>query len=413
MMKQAWTVFSYELRRNFTRKGFLFTTFGIPIIAFVLLWGYNVFTTLRVPEEAPLDEFDFGPIQMAGFVDLSGAFADFDPSANPQLRAYADESAAQDALKSGEIDVYYVFAPDYIETGIVTAYLPRVSVGKLTSINGPIEQLVYGTLGRDLPLESVLRLRQPPIIEEFNLERADNAAQDDDADFFIVYLFVILFFTAVLTTNGYLMQSVIEEKETRLIEILVSSVRPSQLLLGKVLAMWLLGLLQLFVWVLAVIMLFRVAVELPAFAESIFATAQLPWATMPFIAIYFLLAYLLVAGAFSAVGALSNSMREGPQYVAIFMIPLFLPYYFAPAFITNPNEGLAQFLSIFPLTSPLSMTMRLALGPVPMAELGLSLVLLALLVVAVIWLSGRLFRFQTLLAGQVPKLRDLPYLLRG
>lgn len=412
-MKQAWTVFSYELRRNFARKGYLFTTFGIPLVVFALMLGYNALTTLSESDEASEAEIDFGAIEIAGFVDLSGAFADFDAEANPKLRAYPDEAAAQQALSEGAIDVYYVFPPDYLQTGAVTAYLPTMSVGKLSGVNGPVEQLVYSTLGREVAPQEILRLRLPPTIEEFNLERTDAAAQNEDADFLIVYAFIILFFIVVLTSNGYLMQSVIEEKETRLIEILVSSIRPTQLLLGKVLAMSLLSLLQLAVWVFAIIALVRVSVQLPAFAESVLASVRLPLDTLPFIIIYFLLGYLLMAGAFSAVGALSNSMREGPQYLAIFMIPFFVPYYFAPIFVVAPNEGLAQFLSIFPLTSPISMTIRLTIGPVPLGELALSICLLALLALGVIWLSGRLFRFQTLLSGQVPKLRDLPYLLRG
>jgi len=121
----------------------------------------------------------------------------------------------------------------------------------------------------------------------------------------------------------------------------------------------------------------------------------------------------MFAGFYSIVSALSNSMREGPQYAVLFTLPAVLPFYFISVFTSEPNGTLATVMSIFPLTAPMAMTMRLVLTDVPVADLVISVALLAVSVVGVMWLAGRIFRVAILLSGSMPKLRDIPRLIRS
>jgi ABC-2 type transport system permease protein len=213
------------------------------------------------------------------------------------------------------------------------------------------------------------------------------------------------------------MQSVIEEKETRLIEILISTMRPMQLLAGKIMAMGLLGLVQMIVWVGGIYMVVRLIGGENAMTTfdmmAAIADIQLPLDILPLLLVYYILAYLLFASLYAIIGAISNSMREGPQYAVIFTIPAVIPLYFLSIFATNPNAPLPTILSLIPITAPLAMTQRLVITEVPSWQIALSLGLLLLSVVFTMWAAGRVFRVQTLLAGQVPKLRDLPKLIRG
>ena len=416
MSNHALQVFLYEFRRSFRRKGFLFTTFGIPLIAFVLLFGYQAIQNLSAGDEAdnpPENEFELESIETAGYVDFSGLFPEAEGYLAEVLFPYADETAAQAAMEAEEIDGYYIIPADYLETGEVQGYLPQFSIGKISESEALIEQLVYASLGDSITPAELMRLRFPANIQEFNLERSGDDAEDVGANFATGYIFTIVFIVGIMITNGYLMQSVIEEKESHLIEILLSSLRPMQLLMGKIFALGLMGLIQILVWGIALVVLFNVAVELPAYADSFLSNLQLPGEQIPLMLIYFVLGYLLVAAGFSGVGALSNSMREGPQYSALIIIPVCIPYYFVGVFVETPHAALPVILSMFPLTSPLSMILRTSLGEVPFIEVVISLVLLALSVVGMIWLAGRLFRVNTLLAGRMPKLRDIPKLIRG
>lgn len=420
MIGHIWHVFTYELRRNLRRRGFLFTTFGIPLIAFVLYFGYQVITEINsrnnqepTPSATEQQIADaFKTVNKAGYVDLSGLFPD-PGDLSEKLMRIDTEDAAQAALTAGDIDVYFVIQPDYTETGDVTLVMPRFNLGQAN--DDPIQRLVLNQLAKDMDANLFNRLLDPAVFREVNLQRdaTGQKATNTGIDSGVVYIFVITFMMAVFTTNGYLMQSVIEEKETRLIEILVSAIRPTSLLAGKILALGLLGLIQVVVWLGAMFILARIASG-DAFASLSFLVnlSISPGQVLLFL-LYFVLGYLSFAAAFGAVGAISNSMQEGPQFSTIFTLPAIAPYMLIPVFVTQPDGTLPVIMSLLPITSPLAMIIRSSLTTIPVWQIGLSLVLLVAFDIFMIWMAGRIFRFQSLLAGKAPKLRDLPKLVRG
>ncbi len=418
MSRHMWQVFLYELKRNVRRKGFLFATFGIPLIGYALFFGYQFITNLndRGAPSSPaleiLQSSQFQGITKAGYVDLSGHFAD-PGDLSRLLIPYADEASAQAALQAGSIDVYYVIAPDFLETGDVALYMPQFTLTKAT--DWPIRQLVLRRLASGLDRDTYARLLNPVQLREINLQRDATGATETnfDADFAIVYVFALALMLSVFITNGYLMQTVIEEKETRLIEVLISGMRPTHLLAGKILALGLLGLAQIVVWVAAILLLARLAAGSAAPALAVLANFALPPTTLIVLLLYFVFGYLFFAAAYGIVSAVSSSMQEGPQLAVIFTLPAVIPLYFLPVFISAPDGPLAVALSLIPVTAPLSMVMRVSLIAVPAWQIVLSLALLAVIDGFLIWLAGRVFRVGTLLAGKTPKLRDLPKLVRG
>ena len=417
-MNRVLTVFWYELKRNLRRKGYLFATFGLPLIGYLLLFGFqfiqNTTGTDDVVEE--VSQIEFESIETAGYVDLSGVIASPEGELAELILPYESVVDARSAMQNGEIDVFYVFEEDYLETGAVTEYLPQLDLAKVST--QPVRQLVYNSVGDDLAPSFLLRLRTPSILQEFNLGRAtsDNGEVDErneDADFVAVYVFSIVFIAGIVLTNGYLMQSIIEEKENHLIEIMLSTMRPFQLLLGKVLALSSMGLVQILVWAVALIGVVVVSGQLSVLQETVIPQIQIPFGMLLPMFIYFILGYLFFAAGFSMIGALAGSMRDGQQFIAILVIPSMLPYYFFALFAEAPNGGLPTFFSLFPMTAPLSMVMRMTLTNVPTWQILLGMALLFLSVLGMIWLAARLFRFQTLLSGKTPRFRDIPKLVRG
>lgn len=291
--------------------------------------------------------------------------------------------------------------------------MPRLNLGQISA--DLVRRLVLGQLSQGIDQNLFNRLVDPVTVQEINLQRDSSGKTQSNfgADFAVAYLFAILLMLAVFTTNGYMMQTVIEEKETRLIEILVSSMRPTQLLTGKILALGLLGLLQVVVWLLAVVVLGRLAAGSGITALAALINLNLTSMQLLIFLLYFIFGYLFFAAAYGMVGAISTSMQEGPQFAVFFTLPAAIPLYFIGLFTTSPDAPLPVILSIIPITAPLSMVMRISLTTVPAWQIAISLMLLITLDVLMIWLAGRLFRVQTLLAGQTPKLRDIPRLLRG
>ncbi len=415
MTNHIWQVFAYELQRNLRRKGFLFTTFGIPILAYILFFGYQFISSRSAGGEdiatTITESEQFQGIEKAGYVDHSGLFTD-PGDLRSVLSPYANEESAQQAMDAGEIDIYYVFPENYLDTGDIVAYMPRFSIAQATE--SLVQQLVYAHFAQNVDPILMSRLISPAAINEVNLQRdaTGETTTNFDVDFPVIYLFVMIMMISQFTTNGYLMQTIIEEKETKLIEILISALRPTQLLIGKILALGVLGLVQIAVWLGAVLLLAQIAGDVGT-TLLFLLNISIPTGTVILFLVYFVLGYLFFAAVYGMVGAISNSMQEGPQFAVIFVLPAVIPLYFMTIFITQPDGALATALSLFPITAPLSMVMRLTISTVPAWQVILSIVVLILTNVGMMWLAGRLFRVNTLLSGQTPKLRDIPKLLRG
>jgi ABC-2 type transport system permease protein len=177
--------------------------------------------------------------------------------------------------------------------------------------------------------------------------------------------------------------------------------------------MSLLGFLQVVVYVATAIVLAQISSNSSALVNTFANNLEIPFEKLPILLVYFVLAYLFFAAGFGAVGALSNSMSEGPNLTLIFVLPAVVPFYFLSVFLEDPNGTLPVVMSIFPITAPIAMVMRVSMVAVPFVQVAVSLVLLSLMVLGMFWLAGRLFRMQTLLAGNTPKFRDLPKLLRS
>ncbi len=417
-------VFVYELLRNGRRRAYLFTTFGFPLLLIVL---FQVLGSLGGDDSGPMMDptaqvealvdavgFDFD--MTVGYVDLAGYFSSgFE---NEQLVRFDDEESAAAAMESEAISTYYIIQPDYADTQAVTLVVPSLTFLNVTQ--EPLRQLLFEEAGDSIPDELKPRLVNPANVREISVTRASDAVgstgdtetvRNEDADFVLVYGFGILYMVTVFATSGYLMQSVIEEKESRLIEVLLSSLRPLQLLVGKVLALGLLGVLQITVWIAIGLGFAALQGGALSAALPLFQGISVPPMAAFVLPIYFILGYLSFAAVFAAIGALSSSMSEGPQMSTIFILPALAPFFVLGTFVSDPNGGLAVFMSLFPITSPLAMSMRVVSVPVPLAEVLLSVGLLALTDLLLFWMAARLFRVQTLLAGQMPKLRQIPGLI--
>ncbi|MFW5709284.1 MAG: ABC transporter permease [Chloroflexota bacterium] len=407
----TWSVFRYELVRNFKRKGFLFTTFGIPALGVAVFLVIQLIVSGGGDGTAAVEDlqFEFESISRAGYVDRSGLFDEPGSLAQDVLIPYQSEDKARRALEDEKIDVYYVIPADFAENGDITLYAPSFSFGYFTE--APISQLFFSRLlEQGVSRELVARLSSPANISTFEIAPA--AAEDGELETdpsSVVNLFAILLVLSLFSTNGYLMQSVIEEKESRLIEILISAVRPIQLLAGKIFALGVLGLFQVSVYVVTILVVSSVTTDTGSFFDNLEISPGLLLIAL----VYFILGYLLFAAAFGAIGAISTSITEGPNIATIFIIPAMLPWILSLQFIEDPNGPVPTILSYFPLTSPMAVVMRAAATDVPILDYVISIGVLLLSIAGMLWIAGRLFRVQTLLAGKMPRIRELPKLIFG
>jgi ABC-2 type transport system permease protein len=398
-MQKTRFVFLHELTSTIQRPSFLFATFGIPLISSLILWAVSLFT--RQPPNVINQILEAGspsnPVaERRGYVDLSGLVRTVPPGVSPDsLIAYPDVPAAQAALQSGEISAYYIVPKDYLRSGELTLIEPDFNpLAVVDQRDGMQWVMDVNLLSGNTLLAS--RIQDPLNLQVTVLNPSSQRDQENPLTFFLPYAVTMIYYFIILMASSLLLNSVTKEKENRVIEILMISVTPRQLLAGKIVALGLAGLLQTFLWVGTGYMMLRLSGR----TFSLPAAFQLPPSFLVWAVVFFLLGYLLYASLMAAVGALVPNLREASQATFVVILPLLIPLMSIGVLITTPNGGLATSLSLIPLTSPVAMMARLAAGGVPFWQLLLAAVLLALTAALVVRAVAGMFRTQTLLTGQ-------------
>ncbi|MBZ0292232.1 MAG: ABC transporter permease, partial [Anaerolineae bacterium] len=226
--------------------------------------------------------------------------------------------------------------------------------------------------------------------------------------FMVPIIFTIVFFMAMQTTSTYLMSSVAEEKTNRIMEILVTSVTPFQLLLGKIIGLGTLGLTQLAIWLVGGVVLLSVGQQSPFLAG-----VTLPLDLVLLALVYFVITYFLYAGIMAGIGASAGSEQESRQIAGLVTVIGVIPFFFFALFLTDPQNLLITIMTLVPFTAPLTVLLRSSLGSVPTIELIASLIILLVSAVFAVWASARVFRWSSLLYGQRATPRQIWRVIRG
>jgi ABC-2 type transport system permease protein len=278
-----------------------------------------------------------------------------------------------------------------------------------TDFNNLIRKTLAEQVGRVEVIQRLDNLTEKVVIRQPGLERELPTAVLF-VSFFAPFVFGMLLFISIMTTSQFLMSGVVEEKENRMMEVFTTSTRPSEMLWGKLLGLGALGLTQLLVWAVV-----GLAFALTQGTENVGLALQALQVTPGYIAllfVYFLLGYLFNGALMAGIGASVNLESEGRQTAGLLSFVYVLPFVFIFSFLTDPNGGIAQLLSLIPFTSPVAMIMRMAFADVPPLEIALSIVILLVSVLLIVWIAGRVFRVGMLSYGKRLNLRDIWRALR-
>jgi ABC-2 type transport system permease protein len=206
---------------------------------------------------------------------------------------------------------------------------------------------------------------------------------------------------------------VLDEKTSRIVEVIISSLRPWQLMLGKILGVGAVGLTQLAVWAGVLVIGLRIApgallAARPELAQLSQLRAAIPGPSFfVYFMVFFLGGYFIYSALYAAVGAMCNSEDEAQQAQFPFMLLILTPVFTLVGVIESPSSTASVVLSLVPFFSPFLMFARAAGGAAPAWQVGLSVVLMALTVIAVAWLAGRIYRVGILMTGKRPTPREL------
>ena len=413
-MNKAWSVLKNEFITTVTRRSFLLTLILVPLIPALILGVISLFGGDQdsvlpgdVPQLQPEEQ------ETEGFVDLANIITALPEWLSEDLIIQFDrEEDAKQAALAGEIEGYYVIESDYLDSGALRAvrhdFNPMDSMQASWVINTLIQ---YNLLGAD---QQRLELFQNPIqVQQFNLSMEDDQPGIDistnPVGFYIPYGMTMLFYILIVSSASLMMNSVAKEKENRVMEVLVSSIKPRQLLTGKIFGLGLVGLLQLVVWLGSALVL----LQLGGNTLQIPASVQLPPDLLIWGMIFFILGYLVYAAIMAGVGALVGSVKEASQATFIVILPILIPLLMVGAIINQPNSPISVVLSLIPFTAPNTIMTRMAVTPVPLWQLLLAIILLIITVVLLIRAVSSMFRAQLLLTGKKFSLGLLIKALRG
>lgn len=432
-------VVAREFFGTIKRPGWLIATFGMPV--FVGLYAGVIFligtTAAKMDkptgkagivdhagvvrfQEAPIAAGDEIPEDAKNAVDAnlkkfagsaaSGAAGEVLQTLmrGTQFVRFEDEKAGMDALGKKEIGALYVIPADYVAQGKILAYNPSESIlseGKIAQV--PLRRLLIRSLAGDaIPPEVVKRILSPIDITMFNKNPDGMWKERGIAEFVrrlgVPLAFTVLLLISILASAGTLIQGVSEEKENRVIEVILSSIDARSLLLGKLLGLGAAGLLQLAIWLLM------------ALVPAVMLVAGLALSPMTVILclFYFVLAFLLYGTLITATGVIGTNAKDMQSYGMFWAIGSALPMPFIEVLLRDPNGMTAHILSFFPLTTAVTMMLRIGTGTVPWWEIPLTLATLALAVMITLRFAARLFRTALLMYGKRPTLVEIFRTLR-
>ena len=408
------TIAGHEYVINVRRPGFIFFTLLIPALGVITLVVAGFFSG----QAASFFQSQFGGLggssKPVGVVDHSGLFVPIPAAYARHYTALADEDTARQALLAQRVAAYLVIPADYLASGKVSSYATGGFIESASSVDEAQlrDFLVHGLLNGKLDPALAQRAANPADVTPVTLDdngrpRSGASAASAIAGFIIPYVLSILLVVSIFTSSSYLLRSVSEEKETRVIEIILSSVSASELLSGKVLGLGALGLTQVGVWLLSTVFITGglgalVAGVVIALSPVVFILAG----------VYFLLGFLLFGTLMAVAGSLGTSLRESQQVAGIFSIGATVPLWFNSLILASPNGVVARALSYFPLTAPTTMMLRLPLANVPALDIVISLGGLLIAIPFVLWGGAKIFRMALLLTGKRPNLRQVVRALR-
>ena len=402
-MSQVWEIIKWEFINRIKTKLFLITTFGLPI----LLIGVIYFPTLLLDLEPEISS-NIGLVYNENNASLVERFKN-QTYKNYVLQnglqqflftKYDTEKEALDSLISRDIDGYMFIPNEVMDTGKVKYYSQSLSNIKVyTNLRRTLNQLVIEQrmIEQNININLVGALSKKIQFETFEINDFGEASEGNELSAFLVpYLFLMILFMTVFLSGQLLLRSVMEERTSRTIEVLLSSVTPDDLMKGKILGLGALGMVQ---------MLIHLIIGLIALQYKGWAVIE--FSQIPFFLIYFITGYLFYAAIFAALGTFFTSEQEAQQSSSIISIIAILPVAFASYFITNPSSSFTIISTYFPPLTPFMMIIRLGTESVQINEIFYTSLLMIISCWILLRISGKIFRTAILLYGKKITVREV------
>lgn len=387
-MHNLGTVIRFEVKRTLKKRSFWFGALAIPVVAAFI--GLIIFfankTTSDEGKELSSERYSLA------VTDESG-------SISPQLLGSLEvtkvntKAEGQEAVKSGNLEAYF-YIPKDLSANAVEVYGKEVGLFK----NGRYEGLAQQLINQSAAQNSTTNIRAilQKTVQYKSVTYKDGQEDKGFLKLMAPGIFLILFYFMIVTFGSQMLTSIIEEKENRVIEMILTTIKPTTLLMGKLFSLIILALIQMFVILIPIVagyFIFKDQLSLPHFDLS-----SIPLDPMAILlgAVIFVVSFLMYTGILMTIGAAMPTAKEANSFFGAAITLTFAPLYAAPLFISSPDSPLVQALSYIPFTSPIPLLLRNAVGNLTLNEALIAIALLVLTTVFAIRIGVRIFKYGAL-----------------
>ncbi len=417
-MNKTLAIIRREYLTRVKSRGFLIWTILTPLLATALMLGPSLFASrfssktklVFIDPAGDSELFVRVTAQLNGGEVFGGSYQTRleIPSATATVEALKQNFSEQ--LKAGKVDGYVVLPSDIASAGgKLEIHTPSLRGNSWqnrvrNAFNAVVLERRLAKQG--ITTERVKELTQPletEIISESN--SADGNADQARQAFFLALGLLVILYAMLIFYGTFVMRGVIEEKQSRIIEVLLSSIRPIELMAGKLIGIGLVSLTQVVIW-LTVSALLSVTTALPMFALA-GKVPGLKFSTMGFFLLFFMLGYFLYSTLYLIVGAIVSAEEDAQSMQFPVIVSIVIPMLLLESVMRQPNSTSSIALSLIPIFSPILMFARTIVQTPPWWQIALSVVLLIVTICAAVWLAAKIYRVGVLMYGKPPTLPEL------
>lgn len=404
-MHNIWLIAKREYLERIRTRAFLVATILIPILMGGFVFGSDYLSRrtkssshVAIVAADPVFSADLKHELRTGKNNMAVDLLAPKPEDRDAIHANLDRDLQGKGTLTGYL---WVTPPAQAGARPTFTYVPR-SAGDLTTqetISTAIQNVLTreGLTHQGMGVADIDNLMAPVSIDT-------SKTGDSRTAFGAAYLLFFLMYMVIMLYGMNTARSIIEEKTSRVFEVMLSTIKPDEMLAGKILGVGAVGLTQIGVWMLAAGLLGSTPL---ATGLIVGGHAPISLTQIFFFVAYFIFGFLLYSSIAAALGAMTNSEQELQQLNMFLVIPLAFCMLMLFVIVPAPNSTLAQVVSLIPFCSPLLMNFRISLTTVPAWQIGLSFVLMSLTILAILWVASRIYRVGILMYGKKPNLAEI------
>lgn len=302
-----------------------------------------------------------------------------------------------------EIDAYLIVPPDYESSDVKFEFFSRKAGDFVT--NSSFEKAINGAVRSQRLADANIsedRLKDLSRNIDLSVKKVSDKGDEKDSEgsFFAAFIIGLMIYITLLIYGQQIMSAVVEEKETRIAEILFSSAKPFELMMGKLVGVGLAGLTQLAIWIISALVLVGIGLAQMSAAGLNISIPDITPLTVAYFFIFFLLGFFIYATIYALIGSMVTTVQEGGQFAMFPVIILVIGFYLSFAVIRDPNSPLSFWVSIAPFLAPITMPVRIIAETPPFWQIALSITLNAITIAGLVWLAARIYRVGMLMYGK-------------